>query len=338
LNERRRFFSFAWWNLHNFAHYDRARISHPRWPRRRADAEAKRDRILAALGEVFGTSYPDLIAVCEITQKAASDLGARLPGRYEILLPPLYPTGDGFHVAVFYRPQAGLAPEVPLLPGESEDVPEGTRPMMPVHLTLPGHLSRFVACHWTAYDNSSSRVVRERLADVLRRDSYNFLEPPSPTPGVSRHLVVLGDLNAEPMSRIFAERLIGCRDRASSRHRHWRDDKVRRIRLYNAAWRYLGEQVPHGPRGQPIGAAGTLYNDSQSMDKRGWRTYDHLLVSAGLLGEAAPHLDEAQTGIRFTPSMRDESGRPKPFAPVDPRGVSDHLPIVGRLVVPEATP
>src|SRR5262249_30920467 len=156
---------------------------------------------------------------------------------------------------------------------------EGTRPMIPVHLKLPGHLVRFVACHWTAFDNSSSRLARERLADVLRRDCHDFLAPPVPTPGLTRHVVILGDLNEEPMAPVFRERLIGCRDRRSSRQAHWQDEGVRRIRLYNAAWRYLGEQFAHGVARQPVGAAGTLYNDSQDIDTRGWRTFDHLLVS-----------------------------------------------------------
>jgi hypothetical protein len=173
------------------------------------------------------------------------------------------------------------------------------------------------------------------LADVLRRDSYEFLEPAVPTPGVTRHLVLLGDFNEEPTAPVFRERLIGCRDRESSRHRHRHDEGVRRVRLYNAAWRYLGEQVAHGVAGNPVGAAGTLYNDAEDGDTRGWRTFDHLLVSSDLLGETPPYLDEARTRIVISPAMHDAAGLPRPFRPGEPRGVSDHLPIVGRLVLRE---
>ncbi len=58
MNEQRGLLTFAWWNLHNFAHYDVARCGDPRWPTRHADYEAKRDRILAAFQEVFGKEYP----------------------------------------------------------------------------------------------------------------------------------------------------------------------------------------------------------------------------------------------------------------------------------------
>jgi hypothetical protein len=271
--------TFCWWNLHNFAHHDLARASHRRWPARQGDYEARRDRALAALAELFGKRYPHLLAVCEVTREAAHDLAGRLPGVYHVALPPPYPREDGFHVAVFFRAGIGLTAEPPIIPAETEDVTEGTRPMLPVHLTLPGHVIRFVACHWTAFDNASSRVARERLADVLRRDSHAFLEPPVPTAGLERHLVILGDLNEEPTAKVFRERLIGRRDRASSHQRHWMDREVRRVRLYNAAWRYLGEQVAHGTAGWPDGPAGTLYNDSEDAETTGWRAFDHVLLS-----------------------------------------------------------
>ena len=70
--------------------------------------------------------------------------------------------------------------EPPLIPTDLEDVAEGTRPMVPIHFTFPGHVIRFVACHWTAFDTAASRLARERLADVLRRDIHAFLEPEVP--------------------------------------------------------------------------------------------------------------------------------------------------------------
>ncbi len=295
---------------------------------------AKRDRILTAFQEVFGKEYPDLLAVCEITREAAQDLVARFPGVFRVAVSPTYPHDDGFQVAVFYRSGANLSPEPPLIPTDKEDVAAGTRPMIPVHVTFQEHVIRFVACHWTALDTDRSREARQRLADVLRRDSHAFLEPEVPKAGLHRHVVILGDLNEEPMSDIFINRLIGRRDRESSHTRHWRDAQVRRIRFYNAAWRYLGEQVAHGTPGpRVVGAAGTYFKEPHH-----WRTFDHVFVSCDLLGESPPYLDEANTRVVSTPSMRDEDGLPRPFEPGRPRGVSDHLPIVGRLVLSEAVP
>lgn len=162
--------TFAWWNLHDFAHYDRAKISDPRWPKRLEDYEAKRQRIVTVLDQVFANEELQLLAACEITPEAASDLAAMLPGSFDLALPPAYHR-DPFQVAVFFRRNSGFTPELPLLPSETEDVTEETRPMIPVHFSMPGHVIRFVACHWISFDLPSSRLARERLADFLRANT-----------------------------------------------------------------------------------------------------------------------------------------------------------------------
>jgi endonuclease/exonuclease/phosphatase family metal-dependent hydrolase len=205
--------------------------------------------------------------------------------------------------------------------------------MVAVHLTLSGHVIRFIACHWTALHVNSSRLARSRLADFLRRDRYSFLYPEAPDPSISRHVIILGDLNEEPMAELFNGDLEGRRDRQTSRETHWRDEGVRRVRLYNLSWRYLGEQAPHGV-GRPLsgGAAGTWYEGEE-----GWRTPDHVLVSGGLLGEQPPYLDEASTKIISLAILQDKRGLPSPFEANSSLGVSDHLPILGQLILPEPT-
>jgi hypothetical protein len=71
--------TFCWWNVHNFAHHDADRTSKPRWPKRAEDYAAKRDRLLAAFGELFVGGFPDLLALCEATREAARDLVRLLP-------------------------------------------------------------------------------------------------------------------------------------------------------------------------------------------------------------------------------------------------------------------
>lgn len=325
--------TFAWWNLHNFAHYDALQKALARRPRQPADYESKRDRILAACNGFHGGILPDLLAVCEITREAAQDLLARLPSDFDVAIAPASPHADDFQVAVFFRTGAGLTPELPLIPSETGDVTRETRPMVPVHLSLPGHLVRFVACHWTGLDEDASRTARARLADFLRRDTYEFLYPEAPKPGVARHVLILGDLNEEPMSDLFRSHLEGRRDRRSCREPHWRDAGVRRVRLYNLAWRYLGEQIPHGVR-RPMmsGPAGTWYHEG-----KGWRTLDHVLASGGLFGEDPPYLDEENTRILSMPILQDDRDLPRPFEPGSSHGVSDHLPVIGQLILPETS-
>lgn len=223
MSEPIRNLTFAWWNVRDFAHYDETRLSDPRWPKQPPDYEAKRNRILDALNQIFGDDFPDLLGICEITREAARDIAKLLPGDFHVTVSPGYPHDDGFQVAVFYRSNAGFSSEIPLFPTDHEDVAIGTRPMIPVHFTIKGHVIRFIACHWTAMDEPSSQEARQRTADVLRRNTHDFLKADVPSPGVIRHIVVFGDLNEEPTSEIFERRLIGRRDHESPRTNHSTD-------------------------------------------------------------------------------------------------------------------
>lgn len=325
--------SFCWWNLHDFAHFDASRASERRWPKRAEDFEAKRDRILEALRELFARGFPDLLAVCEVTREAASDLSSRMSPAFDVAVAPTYPHDDGFQVAVIYRKGIGLSADLPLLSFENLDVSEETRPMIPVRYTQAGQVIRFVACHWTSFDTSRCRATRRKLADYLRGDIYEFLQPTISGAAANRHAVILGDLNEEPTSPVFEEHLWAARDHTSARRTaHQRDQNQRRVRLYNAAWRYMGEQVAYSG-GPPIsGMAGTFYNK-----KLGWRTFDHLMVSGGLLRAPPPYFDEANTRVAVNAAMRIPSGLLRPFEAAGKPGISDHLPIVGRIILSEGT-
>ena len=323
--------SFCWWNLHDFAHFDAGRASERRWPKRAVDFEAKRDRILETLQELFAGDFPDLLAVCEITREAASELGGRMSPAFAVAVAPTYPHDDGFQVAVIYRKGVGFSVDPPLLPFEDLDVSEETRPMIPVRYTQAGQVIRFVACHWTSFENARSLATRRKLADYLRGDTYDFLQPNTSGAPSNRHTVILGDLNEEPTSPVFEEHLASARDHASGRQAaHWRDRNPRRVRLYNAAWRYLGEQRPYSGGSPTLGLAGTFYNQ-----ELGWRTFDHLIVSGTIVSLPPPYLDEANTRVAATAAMRSPDGMLRPFETVGNPGISDHLPILGRIILSE---
>jgi endonuclease/exonuclease/phosphatase family metal-dependent hydrolase len=330
MNERQNTLSFCWWNLHDFAHFDANLASEPRQPKRAADFEAKRDRILAALRELFAGGFPDLLAVCEITREAAAELARRMSPSFDVAFASTYPHDDGFQVAVIFRRGIGLSADTPLFSAEDLDVSEETRPMIPVRFARDAHVIRFVACHWTSFDKAQSRSTRRKLADYVRGDAYDFLQPNEPGTRLNRHIIILGDLNEEPTSPVFLEHLLAARDHSSSRQVHWRDRNPRRVRLYNAAWRYLGEQVAYGGGIPSPGLAGTFYNE-----KLGWRTFDHLIVSGSLLCTPPPYLDEANTRVGVTATMRSPDGMPQPFETVGNPGISDHLPIVGSIILSE---
>lgn len=160
--------SFCWWNLCDLAHFEAVNASKPRWPKRAKDFETKRDRILTTLQELFAGGFPDLLAVCEITREAASDVAGRMSPGFGVAVAPTYDRDDGFQVAVIYRKGLGFSPDPPLLPFEVLDVSEETRPMIPIRFERAGQIIRFVACHWTSWDTARSEATRQILAAYLR--------------------------------------------------------------------------------------------------------------------------------------------------------------------------
>jgi endonuclease/exonuclease/phosphatase family metal-dependent hydrolase len=162
------------------------------------------------------------------------------------------------------------------------------------------------------------------------REIYRFLHAERP-PEEARHVVALGDLNEEPYG-LLEQRLQASRDRAHARRReHYRDKDVERVRLYNRAWRFLGERLPHAGAPPRDETAGTHYWEKENR----WGTPDHVIVDGSLLTEVTPFLDEAAVTVVATPTLFGGGEMPRKFKWNNgkPTGVSDHLPISGRIVL-----
>jgi endonuclease/exonuclease/phosphatase family metal-dependent hydrolase len=317
---------FAWWNVHNFAHFDTSRAGEDRWPLAPAAYDAKCARVDTALRHLINTHAPDILGLGEITSDAAEALRTRLFPDYDLIFPDPAP-GSSFQVAVFYRTAARFRQRLPLV---AIDVPRRTRGMAVVDYTRAGHCVLFIFCHWTAF-GENSEMYRERLAETVSAHAYEFLN--NPRRKTVPHVVVLGDLNTEPFDNVFRGHLSASRDRDRSRQRvHSSDQDVRRIRFYNASWRLLGERHPHDPASSPHHWAGTYYN----ANDRAWHTYDQLLVTGGLLGGNPPYLEETSFGITPLPGCLGTGGRPEAFSWMNgvASGLSDHLPLTGRIIFP----
>ncbi len=314
---------FAWWNVQNFAHHDPTKPIGGRWPRSQEEFDAKCRAIESAFDSIFGNSLPDLIGLCEITEMAAQELQRRKFTGYH-LLHLGSPAGAEFQIAILYRESLQL---LPLLPVSGVDVPRTTRDMPVVEFRTGTFRIRFIFCHWTAFGDSA-KTYRRKLADAVRTfafDSLYTVNDSTPT-----HIIVIGDLNSEPFDELFLENLHAHRDRDASTGRlYWQDEDVRRPRLYNCSWRHLGERRPHDPTGEAVHSAGTYFG------KDGWRTYDQLLVSGGLLSDTPPYLDESNVEIHALSEVLGERGKPAKFEYKDGKasGLSDHLPLIGRIVL-----
>jgi hypothetical protein len=317
---------FCWWNVQDFAHFDPSQAVIDRWPRTAAEYAEKTRRVLAAFDAMFGPSPPDIIGLCEITRTAAEALRrARLPDHQIIFTD----AGDpfAFQVVLFIRDKRGLQKRIEWIP---EDVSAGTRPMGVIrYLSTNAHIL-FVACHWPAFEESTSREARRRCADTLRGGIYDFLFPRTPAT-IPRHVVAFGDFNTEPHDDLFTDTLYASRDRDHARRRrHHTDEPVRRVRLYNCGWRLVGESHSHGQAEPTERRVGTYY----SASKHEWRTYDQVLVTGGLLTGKTPYLDEGELLIR-TDAGNLIDNKPAKFRVENGvgYGLSDHYPLTGRIVL-----
>jgi endonuclease/exonuclease/phosphatase family metal-dependent hydrolase len=317
---------FAWWNVHNFAHYDINHAGEDRWPIEQSAYDAKCERVDNALRHLINTHEPDILGLGEITSDAAEALRMRLFPNFKLVLPEITP-GSSFQVAVLYRREIQFRTRVPLL---AANVPRTTRGMAVVEYARAGHRILFIFCHWTAFGENSD-IYRERLAETAAAHAYEFIN--NRGRNTVQHVVILGDFNTEPFDGLFRSRIQASRDRDRSRRRvHFSDQDVRRVRFYNASWRLLGERHPHDPAISPQHLAGTYYNNRD----RTWHTYDQVLVTSGLLGGKPPYLEEASFNITPLPGCLGKDGKPEVFNWSNgiANGLSDHLPLTGRIVFP----
>jgi endonuclease/exonuclease/phosphatase family metal-dependent hydrolase len=326
-------FRFVWWNVQSFGHYDAAWVAEGRRQRLPSSPEeytAKRQLLAAALREMMQDGGLDLIALAEVTGPAAHDLRQDVcPGFAVLAIAECADDFGGrpsFQVAFLYDPNAGAAVEDMLVPIH---VSEASRPMAILDYNMPEDTLRVYACHFTSQiGEKASERNRSEMARQLNRHVYEFLragEGRKPR----RHVLILGDLNEEPFG-MLEEDLFARRERRWVRTAHAADAPIRRARLYNCGWRLLGERVAHpNPRvsGQ---AAGTYYSDAENR----WYTWDHVLVSGSLLTDQFPYLDEESVEVVSGPGLVGADGRPARFRFTNgqAKGLSDHLPVRGRLL------
>lgn len=324
---------FCWWNVCDYAEFVSDVEKRPeRGPESEAEYDEKTRRLVAAFDAMYGPDVPELVSVCELTPAAARRLQvSRFPDHDLILSAADRP--KQYQIAMFSRRGVPLVPKLQFV---ADGVPRTTRPMLVIDFAHPAFELRFVFCHWTAFDEPQSAEYRGRLADALRVGLHAFLHPNPAAPG-SRHAVVVGDLNAEPFDPLFEAKLSARRYRRHATQRdHWTDRDVRRVRLYNCGWRFLGERSSHGVPSPAPSAAGTYFRHADgSPQASGWHTFDHVLVTGGLLGDRPPFLDESRLSVRSDAGNLVE-GEPRKFAPSaggSATGLSDHLPLTGVLVL-----
>jgi endonuclease/exonuclease/phosphatase family metal-dependent hydrolase len=325
---------FVWWNVQDLAHYEIRRAGHPRWPVTRDAYAEKLRRVCHVLQRLFQAGPPELMGVAEITAEAAHDLRDRQFPGYEVhSLATLYPA-PGLHVALLHKPSSGFENADFLA---VSNVSDKTRPMATLDFRFSGHVIRFYACHWTARFERSGKKWRRLSALELNQAAYKFMNETRPA-NETPHAIIVGDLNEEPFG-MLENWLYASRDRGPSRRRpHYSDESIQRLRLYNCAWRLLGEHHSHPMSAGNREMAGSHY----WREKKAWRTYDQVIVSGSLLNDSPPYLDESSVKIASGSSVLPDDfiggdRFPQKFQWNDgnPTGISDHLPVLGSIVLNE---
>ncbi|SDC80257.1 Endonuclease/Exonuclease/phosphatase family protein [Massilia sp. PDC64] len=321
----------AWWNAGNFYHFDQEKAGRSRWPQSQNEYDAKMDSAVQAIEELIHLAgKPDVFFLCEITANALAELRDRVFQDYRVISLDVKKDSPTLQVGVMFRPnsQTLFFSEQP--PVVVASTPNGTRPMLVLDAATPEFKIRLIGCHWQSrFDEHGSDRVRFRLADNLATYAFDFL---SEKPGF-HHTVILGDLNEEPFEHNLGT-LYAHRNRNKSKAKaHWADEDVKRVHLYNTSWRLLGEKFAH-----PIGSAGTGFDDCAGTyyweSQRTWHHFDHIIVSGGLLQNAAPYFNEDDLHIVSSPKFLFD-GLPIKFherAGVY-HGLSDHLPLVCKIYI-----
>ncbi|WP_407713225.1 hypothetical protein ACJJWD_13765 [Comamonas testosteroni] len=317
-----------WWNIHDYFHYDPS-IKKDRWPKSKDIYDEKCRRVDTAFNAFFEKyKKPEIIILCEITKKAALDLGQRLFSDYKFFSLDTIDKKPTLQICMFYKPSDGIGMHE-LLPIVVEDMPDGSRPMAVLQITKNNQHIRIVACHWTARIGDDSESYREKAAQHLSKYSYDYLIGPN-NQNINNHIIIIGDLNDEPFDRSL-NKLYAHRHRERSLSKHHRTDKsVSRVHLYNCTWRMLGEKSAFDPKvDQKTSISGSYYWE----EKKSWYNLDQLIVSKGLISSHSPYIDEGSTQIVSLPQFLPDR-KPKPFTFIKSEffGLSDHLPIHTKVI------
>jgi endonuclease/exonuclease/phosphatase family metal-dependent hydrolase len=332
-SEHLRNFGLAWWNTNNYFHFrpeEANKNPKSRWPQSRSEYEEKCKRVDAALNELFKISgTPKVLALGEITSQAVHELRDRLLPDYRVLSLDVKKDDPTSQVAALYAPDTKLFTFEEQPPMVVPRKVSGTRPMAILDATIGNHTLRIIICHWQArMDQKGSSTTRDQMAFYLSGECYEFINKRLG----KNHLAIIGDFNEEPFEGGF-NTLNAHRHRSKSRGKpHYTDVEVKRVHLYNTAWRLLGEQLPHPDAELPANVlrncAGTYYWEKE----RSWHHFDQLVVSGGLLGGNTPQLREDEVRIISTNAFLTE-GLPLKFSRKDGQfiGLSDHLPIYANV-------
>ena len=287
------------------------------------------DDKLQALKAVIDRLAPDVLAVQEVGEPAALDeLVAKLDGQWHTALATVFDQVHPIRVGFISRfplanPQDVNAFPAPLRPVQSGDANANSQGAMgrgALHVTVDAHGTQIdlISCHlkskllqfpggfqpadegerarfgaYALYRRAAQATTVRAFADGLLQNQ-----------GDQRAVIVLGDLNDEPLAAT-TQILLGPPGSEIGTPGETRPDQGDPSRLWN-----LAPRIPEAHRYSRI------FNGRHEL-------IDHILVSRALLQGAT----QVDTGVQDLPSMTED--------PTQAHGkASDHSPVIARITVP----
>lgn len=303
---------FCFWNVENlFDDLDQARgktdDGYDNWFARNPDLLRKKlYHLAAAMLKLNGGRGPDILALVEVESPRAADL---LRHELNRLLPDetlhyqhvvMKEVKLGRHIA------PALITRLPVRPGQTRLLGSNLR-ILETHLQVHGQNLVVVTAHWTSRVSDKTGQDRARYADQIH-GAYRAMALANP----EVDYLLAADCNDPPDADSITQHLHATGDRSA---------------------------VLHASAGTPLF---NLFADKSPKDYgthyyRGWKLYDSLFISPGLLNDQGwscdPRSAHTVNGL-YQPS--DRTRKPWSFGgekTLGDRGTSDHFPVCVRLRV-----
>lgn len=358
---------FAWWNLENLFDLDDDPISKdfeytPTYGWTQEVFDFKLDALSRGLIELAGDSGLDLFGCCEIEKDTLLQQLLDRAGLGLRAVVDVDGTSDlrGIDTAMAFNPDTL---EVRFTETHVVHLRYATRDIFEVGLRVRATGEEFVAIasHWPSrrlgrYRSDPLRIaVAEQIAFIVQRhvklDGAEYEEARAAN-DLARvqavwetPIIIMGDFNDEPADRSVVDhlcasseldRVIGETNDIDRFKKETADYRATDVFLYNPMWRFL-----------PPENVGTYFLSGTSSENfaNRYQVLDQIVVSRGMLRREGLRLDPDSIEIVRSAHFATGSGRPRDFSfkkpkqpngpipPGGPKGVSDHLPVTGALLL-----
>ena len=359
--------TFAWWNLQNLFDIDDDPISKdfeytPEYGWTEEVFNRKMDVVAEGIRQLAEPNGLSLFACCEIEKDSLlQELVRDRAGLNMKVVPDKRGTSDlrGIDTAIAYNPS-----HLKVLEAKSHVVHlrYATRDIFEVRFEVKktGEEIVVIASHWPSrrigkYRSDPFRIaVAEQISYLVQRhvkldsDIYEEAREAEDLERVRERwetpVIILGDFNDQPSDRSVVDHLRGSSepDRVKggtndidSFRGNTADYRAQDVFLFNPMWKFM-----------PDPKVGTYFIDGTRSEKfpNRYQILDQVVVSRGLLKNEGLRLDTSSVEIVSTPYFATSGGRPRQFSfkrpkkrggaiPAGhPKGLSDHLPVKGRLL------